>query len=75
LLPNQKNLGDYVTRVSEAIEILATVENCSQLEIIGSLITNYPNITIQGIVTQIASPNGNIHVNRQPLTKNYYDLS
>jgi hypothetical protein len=60
MLPNQKNLGDYVTRISEAVETLAVAENCSQLEIISSLVTNYPNITIQGIVTQIASPNGNI---------------
>lgn len=58
LLPNSQNLGDYVTRISEATEILATVENRSQLEIIGELITNYPNITIQGLVTQITGPNG-----------------
>jgi hypothetical protein len=58
LLPNSQNLGDYVTRISEAIEILATVENRSQLEIIDKLITNYPNITIQGLVTQITFPNG-----------------
>jgi hypothetical protein len=60
LLPNRKNLGDYITRIYEVIETLAVAENRSQLEIIGSLITNYPNITIQGIVTQVASPNGNI---------------
>jgi hypothetical protein len=59
MLPNHKNLGDYVTRISEAIEALATIESRSQLEIIGSLISSYPNITIQGIVTQIPSPNGN----------------
>jgi hypothetical protein len=59
MLPDRENLGDYVTRINEAIETLATVENRSQLEIISSLISNYPNITIQGIVTQITSPNGN----------------
>jgi len=58
LLPNNQDLGDYFSRICEAIEILATVENRSQLEIIGELITNYPNITIQGLVTQITSPNG-----------------
>jgi len=58
LLPNSQDLGDYVSRICEATEILATVENRSQLEIIGELITNYPNITIQGLVTQITSPNG-----------------
>ncbi len=60
LLPNRKNLGDYATRIYEVIETLAGAENRSQIEIIGSLITNYPNISIQGIVTQIAIPNGNI---------------
>ncbi len=58
LLPNNQDLGDYISRICEAIEILATAENRSQLEIIGELITNYPNITIQGLVTQITSPNG-----------------
>jgi len=58
LLPNSQDLGDYVSRICEAIEILATVENRSQLEIIGELITNCPNITIQGFVTQIKPPNG-----------------
>jgi hypothetical protein len=58
LLPNSQDLGDYVSRVCEAVETLATVENRSQLEIIGKLITNYPNITLQGLVTQITSPNG-----------------
>ncbi len=60
LLPNRENLGDYVSRISEAVETLALVENRSQLEIIGELISNYPNITIQGVVIQIAEPNGDI---------------
>ncbi len=59
LLPNRKNLGDYATRIYEVIETLALAENRSQLEIIGSLITNYPNITIQAVVTHITSPKGN----------------
>ena len=58
LLPNSQDLGDYVSRICEAIEILATVENRSQLEIIGDKFTNYPNIIIQGLVTQITPPNG-----------------
>jgi hypothetical protein len=58
LLPNSQDLGDYVSRICEAIEILATVENRSQLEIIGELITNYPNIIMSGLVTQITPPNG-----------------
>lgn len=57
LLPNQQNLGDYVARVREAIEILESVENRSQLEILADLITGIPNTTIQGVVMQIHTPN------------------
>ncbi|GAA6621702.1 hypothetical protein [Scytonema sp. NUACC26] len=53
LLPNRKNLGDYATRISEATETLALVENCSQLEIIHELLATVPNTTIQGIIMQI----------------------
>ncbi|MUG99283.1 hypothetical protein F7734_46140 [Scytonema sp. UIC 10036] len=56
LLPNRKNLGDYATRISEATETLAVVENRSQLEIINELITTVPNTTIQGIIMQIEQP-------------------
>jgi hypothetical protein len=52
-------LGDYATRISEAIETLALAENRSQLDIIGELITTVPNTTIQGVVMQIKTPLAN----------------
>ena len=57
LLPKQQNLGDYVARVREVIEILESVENRSQIEILADLITGIPNTTIQGVVMQINTPN------------------
>ena len=60
LLPNKQNLGDYATRIREAIEILEVIENRSQIEILNELITAYPNITIQGVVMRIQTPNANI---------------
>jgi len=57
LLPNQQTLGDYAARIRETIEILETVENRSQLEILADLMTGIPNTTIQGVVMQIHTPN------------------
>jgi hypothetical protein len=57
LLPNQQTLGDYAARIREAIQILETVENRSQVEILADLITGIPNTTIQGVVMQIHTPN------------------
>jgi hypothetical protein len=57
LLPNQQNLGDYGARIREIIEILESVENRSQIEILADLITGLPNTTIQGVVMQIHTPN------------------
>ncbi|MCC3584609.1 MULTISPECIES: hypothetical protein [unclassified Microcoleus] len=57
LLPNQQNLGDYGARIREIIEILESVENRSQSEILADLITALPNTTIQGVVMQIHTPN------------------
>ena len=56
LLPNTKNVRDYIPRIREAIETLAASENLSQLEILSDFINNYPNLKLQGIVTQIATP-------------------
>ncbi|MEG3846274.1 hypothetical protein QT971_03970 [Microcoleus sp. herbarium19] len=58
LLPNQQNLGDYAARIRETIEILESAENRSQSEILADLITGIPNTTIQGVVMQINTPNG-----------------
>lgn len=56
LLPNTKNVRDYLPRIREAIETLTTSENLSQLEILSEFINNYPHLKIQGFVTQIATP-------------------
>ena len=57
LLPNQENLGDYPQRIQEIIEILATVENRPSLEILTELLQIIPNISTQGIVMDIYTPN------------------
>jgi hypothetical protein len=57
LLPNKQHLGDYSTRIQEALEILEEVENRSQIDILSDLITHASNITIQGVVMRIEAPN------------------
>lgn len=57
LLPLKQNIRDYVPRIREAIETLEMVENRSQVEILSELITKANNITIQGVVMQIQTPN------------------
>ncbi|MBD2593491.1 hypothetical protein H6G74_04000 [Nostoc spongiaeforme FACHB-130] len=57
LLPNTKNIADYVPRVREFIQTIADCENISYLEILSEFIQNYPHLKIQGFVTQIATPN------------------
>ncbi|GJD18033.1 hypothetical protein RIVM261_029890 [Rivularia sp. IAM M-261] len=56
-LPVDQDFDDYSLRISEIINILENAENRSQLDIVGDLITNSPNTTIQGVVTHIATPN------------------
>jgi molybdopterin converting factor small subunit len=56
LLPMQQSLGDYAARISDAIKTLEEVENRSQIDILSELISNFPNMTIQGLVTQIKTP-------------------
>jgi hypothetical protein len=57
LLPLRQNLYDYAARIIDAIKILEEVENRSQMNILSELITTYPDITIQGIVMEIQTPN------------------
>lgn len=57
LLPLQQNLGDYAARISDILKTLEIVEERSQIDILSELITNAPNITIQGVVMQIQTPN------------------
>lgn len=57
LLPLRQNLGDYIPRIREAIETLEIAENLSQTEILSELFINANNITIQGVVMHIHTPN------------------
>ncbi|YAF97297.1 MAG: hypothetical protein AB3A66_06440 [Nodularia sp. CChRGM 3473] len=56
LLPLQHNLGDYAERISDILKTLSTVENRDQVDILSEFITNYPNLTVQGVVIQISTP-------------------
>lgn len=56
LLPLQRDLGDYAERINDILKTLSVVENRDQVDILSEFITNYPNITVQGVVTQIATP-------------------
>jgi hypothetical protein len=56
LLPLKPEIIDFSRRMGEVIETLALAETRSQLEILGDLITNAPNTTIQAVVTNIATP-------------------
>ncbi len=57
LLPLKPEIIDFSRRMGEVVETLALAETRSQLEILGDLITNAPNTTIQAVVTHIATPN------------------
>ncbi|KYC37860.1 hypothetical protein WA1_04980 [Scytonema hofmannii PCC 7110] len=56
LLPLKPEIVDFKRRMAEVLETLALAENRSQIEIFSSLVTNAPNITIQGLVTHIETP-------------------
>jgi hypothetical protein len=58
-LPLDKNFDDYPRRMYEIMETLEKAENRLQLDILSELVTNIPNITIQGMVTQVCSQNTN----------------
>lgn len=56
-VPLDMEFDDYPWRISELLNLLEKAENRSQIEIISELITNAPNITVQGVVMQIKTPN------------------
>ncbi len=56
-VPLDREFDDYPLRISELLNILEKAENRSQIDIISELITNAPNITVQGVVMQIKTPN------------------
>lgn len=57
LLPLKPDWVDYAARISDALKTLEEVENRSQIEILGELITNANNIKIQGLVTHVEKHN------------------
>jgi hypothetical protein len=56
-LPIDQSFDDYPLRMYEIMETLEKAENRSQVDILGELLTTVPNITLQGIVIQINTPN------------------
>lgn len=58
-VPLDLDFDDYPRRMYEIMETLEKAENRSQLDILSELVTNIPNITIQGMVTQVGSQNTN----------------
>lgn len=57
LLPLKPEILDFPRRMGEVLETLSLAENRSQLEIFGELITQAKDITVQGIVIQLQTPN------------------
>jgi len=57
LLPLKGEIIDFSRRMAEVVETLALAETRDQHSILGDLITNAPNTTIQAVVTHIATPN------------------
>lgn len=57
LLPLKPEILDFPRRMGEVLETLSLAENRSQLEIFGELMTQAKDVTVQGIVIQLQSPN------------------
>lgn len=57
LLALKPEVSGFALRMYEVMETLEIAENRSQLEILADLITSVPNITLEGIVMQIHTPN------------------
>jgi hypothetical protein len=53
LLPLKPEFLDFPRRMAEVLQTLEIAENRSQIEILSNLLTSAPNITIQGIVTNL----------------------
>ena len=57
LLALKPEVSGFALRMYEVMETLEIAEKRSQIEILADLITSLPNITLQGIVMQIHTPN------------------
>ncbi|MFM6039135.1 MAG: hypothetical protein ACKPEO_14730 [Sphaerospermopsis kisseleviana] len=55
-LPVDQNFDDYSQRIYDVIETLSKAEKRSQFDILGEIITDAPNLTIQAVVSQIQTP-------------------
>ncbi|MEG3861886.1 hypothetical protein [Microcoleus sp. herbarium12] len=53
MLPLKPEFLDFPRRMAEVLQTLEIAENRSQLEILSNLFTSAPNMTIQGIVTNL----------------------
>lgn len=53
LLPMKPEFLDFPRRMAEMLQTLEVAEQISQLEILSDLLTRAPNVTIQGIVTNL----------------------
>ena len=53
-LPLNPKTRSYALRMAEILETLERVEGRSQLDILSNLVTNIPNVEIQGLVIQLA---------------------
>ncbi|MBC6480528.1 MAG: hypothetical protein GDA56_24905 [Hormoscilla sp. GM7CHS1pb] len=58
LLPLNREMSDFPLTMNLLVENLANIEGKTQLEIIQTLITNLPNVEIQGLIAGIESPLG-----------------
>jgi len=58
LLPLNREMSDFPLTMNLLVENLANIEGKTQLEIIHNLITNLPNVEIQGLIAGIESPLG-----------------
>jgi hypothetical protein len=53
-LPLNPKTRSYALRMAEILETLERAEGRSQLDILSDLVTNIPNVEIQGLVVQLA---------------------
>ncbi|NES68638.1 MAG: hypothetical protein F6K24_27120 [Okeania sp. SIO2D1] len=58
VLPLNREVVDFPITINLLVENLAKFEDKTELEIMQNLITNLPNMEIQGLVVRMRSPEG-----------------
>ncbi len=58
VLPLNRELADFPLTMNLLVENLAKFEGKTELEIVQNLMTNLPNVEIQGLIVGISSPEG-----------------